>query len=153
MREETFVLYLLPVRLFTGWAFFMESLSKLSSGWLERPRLEGLLEGLLREGKPYSFYMPFMKGVLLGHPIFFTYVVIFLELLVGAALLAGLFTRLASLIGLFLVFNFLFARGDGAGPNPTAPFIAILLTLFCTHTGRTLGLDAALRNKVPPWMT
>jgi NADH dehydrogenase len=153
MREETYVLYLLPIRLFAGWAFFMESLSKLSSGWLERPRLQGLLEGFLREGKPYSFYVPFMKNVLLVHPTFFTYLVIVLELVVGAALLAGLFTRLASLGGLFLVLNFLLARGDGAGPNPTAPFIAILLTLFFTHSGRTLGLDAALRDKVPRWLT
>jgi thiosulfate dehydrogenase [quinone] large subunit len=86
-------------------------------------------------------------------PTFATYFVVISELLVGAALLAGLFTRVAAAWGLFLVTFYLLARGDGAEPNPTAPFLVILVTLMLTHTGRALGLDAALGEKFPRWLT
>ena len=74
------------------------------------------------------------------------------ELLVGAALLAGLFTRFAGAIGVVLVGNFLLGRGDGFGVNNTAPWVLMMLTIMLTAPGRTLGLDAALRGKVPRWL-
>jgi uncharacterized membrane protein YphA (DoxX/SURF4 family) len=152
--QDTPTLYLLPLRLFTGWVFLIASLQKLAGGWLDRPpKLAVIVGGWLHEGKPYGFFEPVLRKVVLNLPLFTTYLVTFSELLIGAALLAGLFTRLASLWGLVMVTLYLLGRGDGAGPNPTAPFVAILITLALTHTGRVLGLDAALSDKVPRWLT
>jgi uncharacterized membrane protein YphA (DoxX/SURF4 family) len=152
MREQTLIVYLVPLRLFSGWVFFMAALQKLAGGWLDHPRLYGVVVDWMRTGKPYGFFLPILRLVT-SFPTLFTWLLVLSELLIGAALLAGLFTRAAALWGLLLMILILFGRGDGIGPNPTSPFVAILLTLALTHTGRTLGLDAALSDKVPRWLT
>jgi thiosulfate dehydrogenase [quinone] large subunit len=153
MREQTYLVFLLPLRLFTGWVFLLESLSKLTGGFVEHNKLTTLTQGWINEGKAYSFYVPVLRDLVLPHAQLVSWMVICGELAVGAAMLAGLFTRVASLVGLVLVLNFLLARGDGVGPNATAPMLVILFTLLLTHTGRTLGLDAALRDKLPNWLS
>jgi thiosulfate dehydrogenase [quinone] large subunit len=153
MDELTHVWYLLPLRLFCGWSLLNTGLGKLSTGWLTTPELATILNGWLRDGKPYGFYAPFLRTVVLPHAHLFSIVVSFGELLVGAALLAGLFTRIAAAAGMVLAGNFLFARGDGIGVNGTAPFLAMFLTIALTNPGRALGLDGALRGRVPRWLS
>jgi thiosulfate dehydrogenase [quinone] large subunit len=147
------IAYLLPLRLFAGWVFLMEALSKLSSGWVPAGKLAVIVGGWLREGKPYSFYAPFLRDVVLPNSHAFSLAVAGGELLVGSALLAGLFSRWAALGGLIMSLNYMLARGDGLGPNATSPFVFICLTLMLTQPGRALGIDAALRGKVPQWLS
>lgn len=147
------IAYLLPLRLFAGWVFLMEALGKLTSGWIPGGKLAVIVGGWLREGKPYSFYAPFLRDVVLPNAHGFSVTVVGGEMLVGSALLAGLFSRWAALGGLLLSLNYMLGRGDGIGPNPTAPFVAICLTLMLTQPGRALGIDAALRGKVPQWLS
>ena len=68
-------------------------------------------------------------------------------------MLARARSRWAALGGLILTLNYMLARGDGIGPNPTSPFVAICFTLMLTQPGRALGIDAALRGKVPSWLS
>ena len=152
MRQQTLVVFLLPLRLFAGWVFLMEALGKLTSGWVQNGKLAVLAGGWLHEGRPYGFYTPFLRDVVLTHAHGFSVLVVAGELCVGTALLAGLFSRWAAAGGLVLALNFMLARGDGIGPNPTAPFVAICFTLLLSSAGRALGLDAALRGKVPGWL-
>lgn len=153
MGELTRVVFLLPLRLFCGWVLLNTGLAKLSGGWLDRPQLADTVSGWLRDGKPYHFYAPFLHDVVLPHAHLFSWMVSFGELLAGAALLAGLFTRCAAAGGLLLVGNFFLGRGDGIGANNTAPFVVMLLTVLLTNPGRALGLDAALRGHVPRWLS
>ncbi len=153
MREQTPVAYLVPLRLFTGWVFLMGALSKIHAGWLSRPALKRVIEGWLHDGHPYSFYAAFLRGPVLAHPGLFTWLVILGELLVGAALLAGIFTRPTCIVGILITLNYLLGRGDNAGANPTSPFIAILVTMLVTHPGRVLGIDAALEGRLPRWLS
>jgi len=153
MREQTWVAALLPMRLVTGWLFLMASMQKLMGHWLDEPKLLGILQGWLKEGRPYSFYAPFLNGVVIPHVKLFTYAVVGGELTVGAALLAGLFTRPACVGGALLVLNFLLGHGDGLSFNSTALTLLILITLMLAHPGRILGLDAALKGKVPSWLS
>jgi len=153
MRERVAVAFLLPLRLFTGWVFMTAGLSKLFAGWLDKPELAHVLSGWLAQGLPYRFYAPFLRNVVLPHAKVFSVLIVFGEIAVGVALLAGLFSRLAALGGLVLVTAFLLGRGDGASANATAPFIAMTITLALTSPGRALGLDGALRGKVPGWLS
>jgi thiosulfate dehydrogenase [quinone] large subunit len=153
MREQTAVAYLVPLRLFTGWVFVISALSKIHAGWLRRPALQRVIEGWLRDDHPYRFYAAILRWPVLAHPGLFTWLVIVGELVVGAALLAGLFTRPICVLGILITLNYLLGRGDNAGANPTSPFIAILVTLLLTHPGRVLGLDAALEGRLPRWLT
>jgi thiosulfate dehydrogenase [quinone] large subunit len=154
MRQQTQtpVVFLLPLRLFVGWVFLTEALSKLTTGWIEGGRLGAVVSGWLKDGRAYEFYATFLREAVIPHSIGFTYLVIGGELLVGAALLAGLFSRFASIGGMFLALNYMLGRGDGIGPNPTAPIVAICLTMALSPPGRALGVDAALKGKLPSWL-
>ena len=153
MEDRARIAYLVPLRLFAGWVFLNAALSKLAGGWVGGPQLHDIIAGWLRDGRPYHFYAPFLRAVVLPHASTFALVIALGELLVGAALLAGLFTRLAAIGGLLLVGNFLLGRGDGLGNNDTAPMLVMLLTVALTNPGRALGLDAALRGRVPRWLS
>ena len=120
---------------------------------MTQPELTHVVDGWLRDGKPYSLYAPFLRAVVLPHAMVFSALVSLGELCVGAALLAGLFTRVAAGAGILLVGNFLLARGDGISANSTAPILVMCITMMLTSPGRTLGLDAALRGKLPRWLS
>ena len=152
MGEQTRIAYLLPLRLFCGWVFLNAGIGKLAAGWLTRPELTTTLLGWMRDGKTYAFYVPFLRGVVLPHAHGFAYLVSIGELLVGAALLAGLFSRLAALGGLVLVINVMLARGEGFSVDGAMPFVIMTLTLMLTAPGRSLGVDAALRGRLPRWL-
>ncbi len=152
MREPS-SFALLPVRLFAGWVFLRAGLSKLAAGWLDHPRVSAVIEDWMKEDRGYAFFRPFLRGVVLPHPQLWSRLVVSGELLVGAALLAGLCTRAAALGGLLLTLAFLLARGDGFEANPTAPFVMMCATLLLSHSGRALGLDAALSDRLPRWLT
>jgi thiosulfate dehydrogenase [quinone] large subunit len=152
MGEHTRVSYLLPMRLFCGWVLLSAGLSKLSGGWLHGPQLANEVAGWLRDGKPYGFYAPFLRGVVLPNAHTFSYLVSLGELFAGAGLLAGLCSRAAAAGGLLLVGNIMLAQGDGLGANSTAPLVIMMLTMMLTAPGRTLGLDATLRGRIPRWL-
>ncbi len=153
MRETTLLAVLLPIRLFAGWVFLRASIVKLAGGWFDHPKLQAIVEGWLQDDKPYSFFAPFLRSVVLPNAQLFGRMVALGELAVGCALLLGLVTRAAAAGGLFLTLMFLLARGDGLDGNPTAPFVVMMLTLLLSHSGRTLGVDAALAHRLPRWLT
>jgi uncharacterized membrane protein YphA (DoxX/SURF4 family) len=152
MGERTMVAFLVPLRLYTGWVFLLASLSKIAGGWLDQPHLRTLVGEWMRKGEPYRLIVPILRGLVLPHAIFFSWIVASCELITGALLLAGLFTRPAAALGLLLSFNYLLARGEGLAANSTSPFVVILATLLLTQPGRTLGADAALRGRLPDWL-
>jgi thiosulfate dehydrogenase (quinone) large subunit len=153
MNETSRVAYLLPLRLFTGWVFLTSALSKISAGWLDNPELARTLNGWIREGRPAAAFLPFLRDTVLPHQAFFSKLIVFGELGVGVALLAGFLTRFAAGAGTLLVLAYFLARGDGLSANPTAPFLAILITIALVNPGRTLGVDGALRGKIPRWLS
>jgi thiosulfate dehydrogenase [quinone] large subunit len=148
MREPIPSWMLVPLRLYAGWSLLRAGLGKLSGNWLHEPRLHNAVSGWLHDGKPYGFYAGFLRNVVLPHSGIFSWLVVGGELLVGAALLIGLFIRPAAFFGLLMTLAFLFGQGDPIGANPTAAFVAICLTLLLAAP-RALGVDALLHGRVP----
>jgi thiosulfate dehydrogenase [quinone] large subunit len=154
MREPIGLWVLLPMRLWAGWVMGRAGLAKAMGGWLHEPKLPAIITGWLTAGKPYGFYAPFLRNVVLPHDGLFSFLVVAGELAVGAALLLGLLARPAALGGLVMVLAFLFGQGDPlVGANPTSAMAVAMLTLALAAPGRALGLDAALRGRVSPWIT
>ena len=86
------------------------------------------------------------------HAGVFAHLVVFGEMAVGAALLLGCATRLAALGGIFLCVNFLLAGGTPLlGTDPPVVFSLLLVTVYATAAGRSLGLDSLLKRKLPRW--
>ena len=70
--------------------------------------------------------------------------------LAGLGLLFGLLTRPAALAGIFMTLHFFLAKGGGT-PATTSDqaFIAGLLVVFLTRSGRSFGLDRVLARRYP----
>lgn len=152
LGPQTHVLFLLPLRLCCGWVLFSAGFGKIASGWLTQPHLMQKIEAWLQAGRTYHFYVPLLHK-LLPHALWVGIAVALVQIVAGAALLAGLFSRLAAALGLLVMVNYLLAAGEGLSANPGAPLAAALLSLTLCGSGRALGLDAALRGRVSPWLS
>ncbi len=154
MRPQTSVAALVPLRLFVGWIFLIAGIGKITGGWMtSNSHLLDILSGWLHDGRPYRFYAPFLRDVVIPKIHTFSILIPIGELCVGATLLLGLLTRVSALAGMTMAMAYLLGRGDGLGNNNTAPIIIMCLTLMLTQPGRVLGIDAALRGKVPSWIS
>jgi len=72
----------------------------------------------------YAWYKSFLINVVVPHRELFGYLVSSGEILIGRCLVLGLLTRLSSIVGIFMLFNYYFggmARG-GAFPCTAADF-------------------------------
>jgi len=140
----------LPARLFTGYLFLMYGLEK----WTSRfggDELRELLVGWSGSTR-YQFYVPFLEHVAIPYAPILAIAVTAAEIVIGAALLTGFCTRLAALGGIFLCLNF--ALASGAGPltaEQPIVFIVLLLTVWATAAGRSLGLDRVIKTFLPRW--
>jgi uncharacterized membrane protein YphA (DoxX/SURF4 family) len=79
------------------------------------------------------------------HALTLSWVIMIGQLLVGVAILAGIFTNFALLCGLFMNFNFIFA----GQVNPSAFYIVIQMALFIGNAGAIVGIDQFLSRKIP----
>lgn len=102
------------------------------------------------EKNSFPFYSGFIQ-VEKAHFQLFAWLVALGEVGVGSALMLGAGTRLAAAVGVFMVFNYWFAKGanfwDPAGHDDL--YIMIFLVLILTGAGRILGLDYFLSRKHP----
>jgi thiosulfate dehydrogenase [quinone] large subunit len=155
MDESSHVrlLALVPLRLFAGWALLKSGLGMVRAHWLTEPKLATEVGAWVERGAPFGWFVPFLKGTVLTHASLFSYLVVWGEILVGAALLVGLFTRLAALFGLAMAVSFVLAQGELPAATPAWAFVAICFTLLVTNPGRVLGIDQALRGRVPRWLS
>lgn len=141
----------LPARLYTGYFFFIYGLEKATGGFSGAG-----LRATLQEwsaGNGYSFYVPFLEGVVIPYAGPFAVLVTAGELFVGTALLLGVATRLFALVGVFLCLNFALASGVALlSVERPVVFGLLCLTVHATAAGRALGLDFLLKGKVPRWV-
>jgi thiosulfate dehydrogenase [quinone] large subunit len=84
------------------------------------------------------------------HHELFGYLVMTGEILVGACLLLGLFTRFAAFVGLFLVINYYLGPGmarGGAAVAQQQTFTVCLIVFLLSSPGRALGFDGIIFGK------
>jgi uncharacterized membrane protein YphA (DoxX/SURF4 family) len=99
-----------------------------------------------------SFYQPFLAGVILPHAPFFGYVVGVVELLIGIALLLGLWVRPASILAILFLLNMVLATWWAPGHGVPfwryfgnelehIPLLMLFIIFFAADAGRVWGLD------------
>ncbi len=99
---------LVVVRLFLGVFFLFQGLGKL--GWLLKS--DGISRALTEYAQQANSWNAwFLQSVALPYQEIFARLVVLGELSCGVALLAGLFTRTAGLLGFLMVLSFHFASG------------------------------------------
>jgi hypothetical protein len=120
---------------------------------------QGLMYWLQQEAQypAFPWYGEFIRTVVLANFEFFGWFVFITELLVGLALVGGLWTRLAGAAGFLMSVNLLVGLLAVPGEWPWSYLMMAMwhgVFLF-TAAGRVLGIDGWLRHRLPrnsPWL-
>jgi len=100
---------------------------------------------------PLNFYKEFLEGTVLTHSNTFAHLTAWGETVTGIGLTLGLFTGLASLVGLVLVINYGLAT-QWMSPGQQGFHLVLFFLMwafFFARAGRTWGLDGWLVRRNP----
>ena len=98
----------------------------------------------------YAGYRDFLTGVVVPHAALFATLTTIGEITVGIALILGAGTRLAGVVAIFLLANYLCAKGALPWvPSIDASDIALAVLIVAGAAGRRLGIDALLYRRFP----
>ncbi len=152
MNERIPLAVLLPLRFLAAAILLLEGYQKLMGGWFHGDALLKTTQTWLDAHRAYNFFLPMLQSAH-NHPKIFGSLITLGELAVGACLLVGLASRLASFLGLVLLGSITAASGQSLAPPGNALLMAaIMFTFLIAPPGRVMGLDAALRARLPRWM-
>jgi uncharacterized membrane protein YphA (DoxX/SURF4 family) len=110
--------------------------------------LAGFLKFALRHG--YGWYENLLTSVVVPHSATFGTLIVITEIYVAIALMLGFTTRLASCVALFLLLNYMCAKGAlrwGRGIDQSDIILALIILL--SDAGRTFGLDKLVTRRFP----
>lgn len=130
-------------RISLGWMWFSSGIGKVmggefnAGGFLQGAAANPVLNGGTEE-LAYPLYVAFLENVAIPHADLFSFMVMWGEVLVGAALIIGLFTKTAGFFG--GVMNTAFLLAGTVSTNPLMLLIAIPILISKENAGR-LGLD------------
>jgi len=148
----------LILRLYLGWQWVNAGWGKVTNSvWVGSQAgtaIDGFVKGALSQTtgdhpNVQGWYAAFLQNVVVPYPVFWSYLVSFGELLVGIALILGLFTGIAAFFGTFMNFNYLLA--GAVSTNPILFAIGTFLVLAWKTAG-WWGLDRWVLPKLgTPW--
>lgn len=149
----------LLARLYVGWSWldagfhklqdpkWVDSGTALQAFWVSAVKLP---PDVARPAITYDWYRSFLQFLLDNQTYtWFAKVIAFGEFLVGAALIIGLFTGFAALVGAFMNMNFMLAGSSSI--NPVMLVVAILILMAWKVAG-IIGVDRVLLPALgTPW--
>jgi len=147
-------LLLLP-RLYLAMIFCVAAIGKLRGGRDFSGAMAGFLSDVTLKGG-YGWYQGIVRSLVLPHAHTFAWLVIIAESCIGISMLFGLATRAGAVVAIFLLLNYLCAKGLpfwSPGSNDMADIVLALVVLFGA-AGRFGGIDKSLHErfpKVPLW--
>ena len=138
-RQWLFVL----ARVYLGISFFFSD-----HGNARPDEAARFLNYALKNG--YSWYQSLLSSTVVPHVETFASLVVIAEIYVGIALVLGFTTRLASCVALFLVINYLCAKGAAPwGPGIDQSDIVLAIIVLFSDAGRTFGIDKFFASRFP----
>ncbi|MDZ4676040.1 MAG: DoxX family protein [Oligoflexia bacterium] len=134
------------LRIYIGYYFLSESLTKFKSDFLEQSFLQDILQRWWVEGMPPET-VTFIQSWILPHWQIFNYVVVIGQLLVGIAYIAGFVVRPAAILAILLNSCFIVA-GASEYLLTNKLLIAMHLTFLFIGAGRCFGFDYYFYKRV-----
>ncbi len=156
--DTRFAWFWFVVRIYIGYEWFSAGLDKLTNpAWIGSSAgtaVKGFLSGGLAKTSGAhpdvsGWYAYFIEHFAMEHSVLFSYLVTYGEILVGVALILGLFTGIGAFFGTFMNANYLFAGTVSVNP------IMLLLQMFLILAWKTAGWYGLDRYVLPllgtPW--
>ncbi|WP_366248814.1 DoxX family protein [Terribacillus aidingensis] len=140
------------IRIYLGYSWLTGGLGKLTGGGFDA---SGFLQGAVAQAggdhpAVQGWWAVFLEQVALPNAGLFSFLVMWGEILVGIALILGVFTNFAALMGITMNFAFLFS--GTVSTNAQMVLLTVFLLVAGANAGR-YGLDrwviAYLRNHYP----
>jgi len=132
----------------------------LRAGWekVSDPEFAAGLSGTLAffaKENPNGWYIGFLQNVALPNVTIFAQLVAWGELLVGLALVLGLFTEVAAFFGMVMNVNFFFAASHLSPSTYSLNMVMFVVTLILllTRAGKSLGLDQLWYDRGGRWFS
>ncbi len=148
LNSTSFAVLWLVMRIYVGYQWLSSGLGKLQNpGWVvSGEALQGfwvravaIPEAPARPAISFDWYRVFLQGLLdSGSHVWFAKLIVAGEILIGIALILGLFIAIAAFFGGFLNWNFMMA--GTASTNPVLFVFAVILILAWKTAGYW-GLD------------
>lgn len=137
------------LRVFLGFSFVRSGFEKL--GGFNGQALTGTLTSWINGGgkvppNPNFWYVGFLKGTVITHADLFAKLVVYGEILVGIALMLGLLTSIAAILGAFMNANYYLAAAHTSASTQSvnALFIVVQLLFALACVGQYYGIDQYL---------
>jgi len=139
------------VRIYVGYQWLTAGWHKVTDPAWVGPEAGSAISGFLRGAIAKSsgahpavqdWYARFIDNLVLPNATLFSYLIAFGELLIGIALILGLFTAVAAFFGAFMNLNFMLAGTTST--NPILFTLAILI-LIARKPASKIGLDYYLQ--------
>jgi uncharacterized membrane protein YphA (DoxX/SURF4 family) len=138
-RQWLFVL----ARVYLGITFFFSD-----HGNAQPNELAGFLKFALKNG--YGWYQNLLNAVVVPHSSTFGALVVIAEIYIGIALVLGFTTRVAASVAVFLLLNYMCAKGALPwGPGIDQSDIVLALIVLLSDAGRIFGLDKLFTSYFP----
>ncbi len=137
----------LILRLYVGYEWLMAGWGKLFNpawtGSKAGAAISGFTQGALAKTAGehpdvQGFYAWFLQNLVQPYPVFWSYLVVLGEILVGVGLILGIFTGIAAFFGAFMNLNYLLAGTVSVNP---VLFIISLFLILAWRTAGWWGLD------------
>ncbi|GGC79669.1 hypothetical protein GCM10007216_07710 [Thalassobacillus devorans] len=146
LRENNVAAAILTVlRVYLGYAWLTAGWGKLTGGGFDSA---GFIQGAIGNASGehpavQAWWASFLEGVALPNAEIFTFLVMWGEVLVGIALILGIFTNFAAIMGLVMNFAFLFSGTVSTNAQ------MVLLTVFIAVAGYNAGKIGLDRWVIP----
>lgn len=128
------------MRIYLGYFYLDSALERLHGTFLRQPQLAATIMDHLPQAQLPIWYADLLQYFVVRNWQIFAYIIVYCEFLIGIALLVGFLVRPASILGVFLMINFIFATGP-ASLALQQTFLALFIVMFWLGAGRCLGLD------------
>ena len=154
MTKDQSARYGVPVvRVIVGAFFLYEAQSQLRKGWIGGDGLERMIRSAIDGHAILPPFQWFLENVVIEYDQLFTVLSVAGEIAVGAAIIAGLLTRLTALVALFMNVNFLMLNGLTFGGLIDAVWIVLELLIIAFAVRQAWSIDGWLARRgiiVPP---
>jgi thiosulfate dehydrogenase [quinone] large subunit len=153
LKTNDSAIWLALVRIFIGYIWLNSAIEKIAGGQFVGGLAKTL--GTFASKNPIGWEKAFLTNVAIPNATVFGYLSMYGELLVGLALLLGIFSEVGAIAGLFMSLSFYFAAGWTSVSTDTLNLVmaGIQVILLLSGAGKVLSVEQFAYDRLPklPW--